>query len=95
VQYNNKLPLSYCLVKEENMIEREPQTNWSQVKLSTLEATAGFELQMNLTETISWKNRVGASAYYHLNYVQGMDHDRAAPTLVLGAGIYVLLRQKS
>lgn len=92
VQYNDKLPLSYCVVTEENNVTREPQTNWSQVKLATFEATAGFELQINLTETICWKNYVGASAYYHTNYVQGMDHSRAAPTLVLGTGIHVLLR---
>lgn len=92
LQYNNKATLAYSVVRDENTINREPQINWSQVKLSTVEATVGFELQMNLTETVSWKNYVGASAYYHTNYVQGMDHERAAPTLVLGTGLHVLLR---
>ncbi len=92
LQYNNKTHLAYCVAKYENTINREPQIDWNQVKLSTLEATAGFELQINLTETICWKNYVGASAYYHTNYVQGMDHSRAAPTLVLGTGIHVLIR---
>jgi hypothetical protein len=91
LQYTDKLPLSYSVIKNENLIAREPQPNWENVKLATTEFAAGIELRVNFSSNISWKTYVGVSAYYHLNYLIGMDHERMAPSLSLGTGINILL----
>jgi hypothetical protein len=92
-QYVNQLPLSFSAVTTEELIhassDLDLRKDWSKVKLSTAEFCAGFELHVKITQNISWKNYIGSSVYYHLNYIQGMYQSRLAPVIMLGTGICI------
>jgi len=89
VQYINNGGLSYVAARTEQLTHRDGTTNWNSVKLNTAEVCLGFELNVRFSERITWKNFIGGSVYYHINYVQGMYHERVAPTLVIGTGIHI------
>ena len=90
-QYNNKLPLCYSGVKQEGRIYRENATDLNKVELSTMEAAIGFGAQVNISRCISWKTYVGVSAYYHPDYVKGLDHQQAGNSVTFGTGIAFLI----
>lgn len=96
-QYNEPLPLSYNLVKEEGLIQSAETADWNAVAFSTLEAGAGFQFKIGITTGLSWKTYVAASAYRHLNYAEEiektgtwMNHPRCAIVLGLGTSINYL-----
>ncbi len=93
IQYNDKLPLSYCTVQEEETVcrVREPQPNWNAMRLSTIETTFGLQLNVNITGTVAWKTYIGTAAYYHFNYYNALDHPRTAVTICLGTGVNIQL----
>jgi hypothetical protein len=88
LQYNGPSQLSDKVIREESMIRRESARDWSQVKVSTGEAGAGIELQINITPFITVKNRIAAAVYYHFSDIQAMSHERIAPSLHLGSSVY-------
>jgi len=92
-QYVNQLPLSYSAVITEELIHNRSdfdlKQDWSNVKLSTAELCAGFELHFKITQNISWKTYIGPSVYYHVNYIQGMYSPKLAPVLLIGTGICI------
>ncbi len=100
-QYVNQLPLSYMSIKEEELMSKKcninanldnntvNSVNWSNVKLTTAETCVGFELHIKINQNISWKNYIGASVYYHLNYEPSMYQERIANVLMLGTGICI------
>ncbi|MCE3225518.1 MAG: hypothetical protein K0S32_69 [Bacteroidetes bacterium] len=96
-QYVHETSLSYAAQKTEEQVEhsmvemKENQSarDWNKVRLSTIEIGVGFELYVKLTKRISWKSYVAGAAYYHVNYINGMYHERVSPSLVLGTGIHI------
>jgi hypothetical protein len=92
-QYVNQLPLSYSAVITEELIHNrsdfDMKQDWSKVKLSTAELSAGFELHFKITQNITWKTYIGPSVYYHVNYIQGMYSPKLAPVLLIGTGICI------
>ncbi len=90
-QYINQLPLSYVALRTEELMNSKNDLginrDWNKVKLTTAELCAGFELRIKITRNISWKNYIGASYYQHLNYLQGMYHEKSAIVLAIGTGI--------
>lgn len=89
LQYIHNGFLSYNRTKEELLMNPETKTDWNAVRLSTVEAGAGFELVIKFSEHIRLRNFLGLSFYYHTSYLQGMYHEKAAPSLVFGTGINI------
>lgn len=87
MQYTNMLPLSYSTVKNETLIFGDSKSNLEKIRLTTGEVNVGFELYINITNNISWKNCIAGSMYYHFNYSTILDRQKSAPTLYLGTGI--------
>jgi hypothetical protein len=81
--------MSYSSVIIEERTNRNSDMNWSALKLTTAEVSTGFELHVKLTRNINWKNYFGVCVYDHVNYQQGMYHDKAAAVLTLGTGIVI------
>ncbi|MGZ3901453.1 MAG: hypothetical protein ACXVC7_03740 [Bacteroidia bacterium] len=88
-QYLSNTKLSRSASTTEKLVAGENSRDWSNVRLSTAEAGAGFELYVKFSKRVSWKTYIGGSVYYHTNYIQGMYHERACPVLVLGTGIHI------
>jgi hypothetical protein len=88
-QLVNNAEMSYSSVIIEERTNRQRDVNWSAVKLTTAEVCTGFELHIKLTRNINWKNYFGVCVYDHVNYQQGMYHDKAAAVLTLGTGIFI------
>jgi hypothetical protein len=87
LQYTNKLQLSYSTVNNETLIFGDSRQDLEKIRLTTGEMTIGFELYVNITNNISWKNYIGGSVYYHFNYLTILEHQKSAPTLNLGTGL--------
>jgi hypothetical protein len=92
-QYNNNLPLSFCLVREENM-RKDYEVSFNSVKLSTVEMSGGFTIQVDLSHEITWRSYVGAGYYYHLNYDKRLYHEQKSAVFVLGTGLCFYFNQK-
>jgi hypothetical protein len=88
-QYFNKALLSRSASETETKAANNNETNWNNVRVSTVEGGVGFELYVKFTPRISWRNFIAGSVYYHTNYIQGMYHEKAAPVLFLGTGIHI------
>ncbi|MDP3558573.1 MAG: hypothetical protein Q8T03_14455 [Bacteroidota bacterium] len=91
-QYTKNLPLSYSTVKNEKMIWGDSKPGIEKIVLTTCEINIGFELYVNITNQISWKNQIAASAYYNTNYSTKLEHQKFAPTLYLGTGLCFFLK---
>jgi hypothetical protein len=87
LQYTNKLQLSYSTVRNETLIFGDSRQNLENIRLTTGEMNIGFELYVNITNNISWKNYIGGSVYYHFNYLTILEQQKCAPTLNLGTGL--------
>ncbi len=85
LQYSRSLPLSSSAVAYEQENNLEMNVNWNQVKMSTAEAGLGFQLQYNITNTISFKVYSGLGAYYHVDYKQALHKGRNAFCMNTGA----------
>lgn len=92
LQYTNRLQLSYSTVKNETLIFGDSRQNLEKIRLTTGEINIGFELYVNITNNISWKNSVGGSVYYHFNYATILEQQKCAPTLNLGTGLCFYIR---
>jgi len=68
--------------------------DFSSTKFSTVEAFAGFGLNVKLGSSLVWGNYIGFGTYYHLNYLKGMHHARMAPVIALGTSIRLLNYKK-
>lgn len=88
-QYINNAPLSYSAARLEEKTSRAYETDWNSIKLSTAELGAGIEFQVNITENVAWKSRIGGTVYYHVKYKSGMYHEKIAPILNIGTGIHI------
>lgn len=89
LQYVERLPLSYAKARIEELTSLTDNVKFSQSKLSTINASFGVEVNVKLSNTLQLKNFIGASVYYHTNYVQGMYMDQMAPALIIGTGINI------
>ncbi len=87
-QYLSNALISRTAAAVEQKIAKDG-TNWNQVRLTTAEVGVGFELYVRITKRVSWKNYIGGAVYYHVNYKQGMYHERVSPSLMLGTGIHI------
>lgn len=90
LQYLHNTPLSY------NADRREAQNNpanstgeyaQSKIKLNTIDAGAGFGLNVKLTRKIVMGAYICVGTYYHTNYTSGMYGDKMAPVLTVGTSI--------
>ena len=84
-QYNKNLPLSASAKNFEKENNLEMNVNWNQVYMSTAEAGLGFQLQFNITNSLSLKVYSGLGGYYHVNYQQELHKGRSALCLNSGA----------
>ncbi|MBA3663847.1 MAG: hypothetical protein H0W61_06520 [Bacteroidetes bacterium] len=85
--HNSLLSLSASKIEEKAALENG--INWNHTRLSTAEAGVGFELYVRITKRVSWKSYAGGAVYYHLNFQQGMYHERNCLSLLLGTGIHI------
>lgn len=88
VQYLDQASLSYNRARIETITNPEDTRDWNQVKLSTAEAGMGVELDLKL-KYFTIRNFITLSGYYHVNYIQGMYHERCGPALSLGTALYI------
>lgn len=88
-QYINNAKLSYAAARIEEKTHRDGTVNWNQVNVSTAETGVGFEIQVNISNNVSWRSRIGGTVYYHTKYVSGMYHEKVAPVLNIGTGIHI------
>lgn len=91
LQYTDKLCFSDKTLTEEKLIWKDQRPGLENLKLSTAELNVGFELYLNITNQLSWKNYFGASVYYNFNYTEVLEHQQCAPTLNLGTGLCFFL----
>lgn len=89
-QYNNKLPLCYAAAKHESVVNPTSDRDWNELKLSTAEINSGIQLQVNITNNVSWKSSIGASVYHHLDYVK-MDRRGTGVALTVGTGLSIII----
>ncbi|MCW3075941.1 MAG: hypothetical protein JWO32_550 [Bacteroidetes bacterium] len=89
MQYMENSLLSKSASQTEQKTAIETHINWDKARLSTAEAGVGFELYVKLSKRVSWKSYVAGSVYYHVNYIQGMYHERMSSVLVLGTGVHI------
>lgn len=81
--------LSFEAIKSEESYGKNDQNiiDFSNKKLSTLDACLGFGLNIKITNQLVWYNSVGFGAYYHLNYKKVMYTEKIAPMLVVGTAL--------
>ena len=87
LQYTYNTPLSYVASQTEvdNSISKNDMLkNYSNSRLSTVEACFGFGLNVKLNKIIVWSNYIGLSNHYYTNYVNGMYIDKCALGIALG-----------
>ncbi len=90
VEYLNNAQLCYNAEKREETLVKNPEemsSNNNNIKLSTLDLSAGIGLNVKLTKQLVLSNYIGFGTYYHLNYTPGMYCDKVAPVLVLGTAL--------
>jgi hypothetical protein len=88
VQYLDKASLSYNRARVETITNVERNIDWNKVKMSTAEVGMGVEIDFKLKHFMI-RNFITLSGYYHMNYIQGMYHERCSPALTLGTGIVI------
>jgi hypothetical protein len=88
VQYLDQAALSYNRSRIETITNREMQRDWNAVKLSTIEGGLGAEIDVKF-KYFTIQTFLTLSAYYHINYIEGMYHERCSPALTLGTGILI------
>ncbi|MBL7935062.1 MAG: hypothetical protein JNM51_04555 [Bacteroidia bacterium] len=90
IQYLHQSCLSFGSIKREEALkesDNDIQTDFSKIKLSTIDASWGFGLNFKLTEQLVWANYIGFGAYYHINYDKLMCTNKISPMLVIGTAI--------
>ncbi|MBL7884611.1 MAG: hypothetical protein JNL69_11115 [Bacteroidia bacterium] len=95
--YFHKSNLSYntqTLEEKAFYTETDIIPDFSTVRFSTVEVSAGFGLNVKLGSSLVWGNYIGFGTYYHLDYIQGMHHDRMAPVITFGTSLRMLNYKK-
>ncbi len=89
LQYMENLPVSFSTLQTEERAEvRETnKTDWSKVRLNTLEMGTGIELGIRFGKNLMMRNFIALSGFYHTSYVDNMFSNRMAPVLMLGTSI--------
>jgi hypothetical protein len=90
VQYIHNASLSFnreCLEEKYFKQSNDANVNFQNYKTSTVEAIAGFGLDVRVFRNIAWHNSIGIGAYNHLNYLQGMYCEKTGPSLVLSTSL--------
>lgn len=90
-QVNKPLSLSSGAAYSEQITHAKDDINWAEVKLSTIESGAGFELQVNFTNSVSFKTYVGAAVYHHYNCGYKLYNGNTAMSLNLGMAFFITL----
>lgn len=90
-QFNKPLSLSSRAAYTEQITHAKDDINWGEVKLSTIESGAGFELQVNFTNSVSFKTYVGAGVYHHYNCGYKLYNGNTAMSLNLGMALFITL----
>jgi hypothetical protein len=88
LQYLDRANLSYNRARVETITNVERAIDWNKVKMSTAEAGLGVELDIKL-KYFTVRNFITLSGYYHINYIEGMYHEKCSPALTLGTGIVI------
>lgn len=87
LQYTHNTSLGYRAAKIETKAQVSDGLNRSLLKLSTAEFGLGVEINCRLYKNMYLKNFLGASFYYHFNYVNGMYREMFGQVLMLGTCI--------
>jgi hypothetical protein len=92
IQYINKLPMSFNMIRIEEMADIEHTRNWNETALSAVEFNAGFGFTSRLNDYMIFKNYIGIGPYYHTTYTKGMYHERIEPVLLLGTCLSFIVK---
>ncbi len=96
--YADNLPLSFSTVCLEERQSRSQEkweqlnnisTDWSKVKLSTIETGMGVEVGVRIMNGIVLRNFIGLSVFYHTQYTSEMYSDKIAPVLMVGTSLNI------
>lgn len=85
MQYNQSISLSSAFVNNESQTNAEKDVNWNNVKVSTGEVGAGFQLQYNINNNIGFRVYSGIGAFHHFDYQHELNNGRNSISLNLGA----------
>ncbi|HWY12257.1 MAG TPA: hypothetical protein VN026_13075 [Bacteroidia bacterium] len=88
LQYINKTKLSYQRVKEETVLYAGSIIkDWNQVRLSTIEAAIGAEMDVKLFNYLQWRTCVGIGVYSYLNYIPRMYQSQTGLIFMISTGL--------
>jgi hypothetical protein len=88
LQYVNSTALSYHRVKEETTLSNDSiPRDWNKVRLSSVEAAVGAEIDVKLMNYIQWRSFVAIGMYSYLNPIGGMYQDPTGLMFIVGTGI--------
>jgi hypothetical protein len=88
VQYLHNAKLSYNASRVETITNQESKMNFNQVRLSTIESAICIELDIN-SKWLKIRTYLGASTFYHTDYINGMYRPKCSPALMFGTGIVI------
>jgi hypothetical protein len=90
-QYSGLLPMSSYVVREQYCTISNPDVPWENIRISTAELGAGFELRMNIGRFVSWRNSSSMAYFYHPKYVRGLSRERCGMSLALSSGLLFII----
>lgn len=88
VQYLHNAKLSYNASRVETITNPENKVNYNEVRLSTIEAALCIELDINV-KWLKIRTYMGATSFYHTEYINGMYRPKYSPALIFGTGIVI------
>jgi hypothetical protein len=88
VQYLNNAPLSYNASRVETITSVNGNINYNEVRLNTIEAALCAELDINI-KWLKIRAYMGATTFYHTNYLNGMYRPKCSPALIFGTGFII------
>jgi hypothetical protein len=89
LQYINNTKLSYQRAKEETVLYADTANHhdWNQVRLSTIELSAGAQIDVKLLGYLQWRTCVGLGGYTYLNYIPGMYQSQTGLIFMISSGL--------
>ena len=92
VQYNESLPLSCAVEREQTLTSRVADVNFANVTLATAEIGSGIEVRINFSQAFCWRFSAGTAVSYHVKYNKALSRERLAPSLALSTGLIFFMR---
>ncbi len=87
MQYNQSISLSSAFANYEAQTNAEKDVNWNNVKVSTGEVGAGFQLQYNINNNVGFRVYSGIGAFHHFDYQHELNNGQSGISLNIGASL--------